>query len=577
MAKPSSGRHSNELHDIFGPARSALWVVGIFSVAINLLLLTGPLFMLQVYDRVIGSRSTSTLLVLFLIVGFLFTMMGLLDYFRGRILSRIGAQLVERLDSRIMRATMDRTASGGLRGTPATGAAELSRINALFGSSALGAVFDLPFTPLFVALLFLFHPLMGWFAIASSLVVFTLAVLNQRLTHAAHGEANRAAAEAEMRSTTMRTGIETLRGLGMSNELMARWQDARARALHHAMQAADRSGGFTQATKAFRMFIQSAILALGAWLVLQGMLTAGAMIAGSVLLGRALAPVEQTVGQWSAIQNAWMARKSLTKLLEETPEKPAPMALPRPAVALSVSEILVAPPGTRTPTLHQLSFEASAGDAIAVIGVSASGKSTLARALVGLWPPLHGEIRLGGATLGQFDREGLGRLLGYLPQEVMLFAGTVSENIARFTEGANPEDVVRAAQTAAAHELILSLPQGYDTQLSDGAPELSGGQRQRIGLARALFGDPILLVLDEPNSSLDDAGTKALNQSIAMARKLGQITLVMSHRPSALAHCNKVMLLDKGQIRAFGPRDEVLRTHVKNAGNFTRPRAVGEN
>ncbi|WP_349294975.1 type I secretion system permease/ATPase (plasmid) [Thioclava sp. 'Guangxiensis'] len=577
MAKPSSGRHSNELHDIFGPARSALWVVGIFSVAINLLLLTGPLFMLQVYDRVIGSRSTSTLLVLFLIVGFLFTMMGLLDYFRGRILSRIGAQLVERLDSRIMRATMDRTASGGLRGTPATGAAELSRINALFGSSALGAVFDLPFTPLFVALLFLFHPLMGWFAIASSLVVFTLAVLNQRLTHAAHGEANRAAAEAEMRSTTMRTGIETLRGLGMSNELMARWQDARERALHHAMQAADRSGGFTQATKAFRMFIQSAILALGAWLVLQGMLTAGAMIAGSVLLGRALAPVEQTVGQWSAIQNAWMARKSLTKLLEETPEKPVPMALPRPAVALSVSEILVAPPGTRTPTLHQLSFEASAGDAIAVIGVSASGKSTLARALVGLWPPLHGEIRLGGATLGQFDREGLGRLLGYLPQEVMLFAGTVSENIARFTEGANPEDVVRAAQTAAAHELILSLPQGYDTQLSDGAPELSGGQRQRIGLARALFGDPILLVLDEPNSSLDDAGTKALNQSIAMARKLGQITLVMSHRPSALAHCNKVMLLDKGQIRAFGPRDEVLRTHVKNAGNFTRPRAVGEN
>ncbi|WP_339115461.1 type I secretion system permease/ATPase [Thioclava sp. GXIMD2076] len=577
MAKPSSGRHSNELHDIFGPARSALWVVGIFSVAINLLLLTGPLFMLQVYDRVIGSRSTSTLLVLFLIVGFLFTMMGLLDYFRGRILSRIGAQLVERLDSRIMRATMDRTAAGGLRGTPATGAAELSRINALFGSSALGAVFDLPFTPLFVALLFLFHPLMGWFAIASSLVVFTLAVLNQRLTHAAHGEANRAAAEAEMRSTTMRTGIETLRGLGMSNELMARWQDARARALHHAMQAADRSGGFTQATKAFRMFIQSAILALGAWLVLQGMLTAGAMIAGSVLLGRALAPVEQTVGQWSAIQNAWMARKSLTKLLEETPEKPAPMALPRPAVALSVSEILVAPPGTRTPTLHQLSFEASAGDAIAVIGVSASGKSTLARALVGLWPPLHGEIRLGGATLGQFDREGLGRLLGYLPQEVMLFAGTVSENIARFTEGADPEDVVRAAQTAAAHELILSLPQGYDTQLSDGAPELSGGQRQRIGLARALFGDPILLVLDEPNSSLDDAGTKALNQSIAMARKLGQITLVMSHRPSALAHCNKVMLLDKGQIRAFGPRDEVLRTHVKNAGNFTRPRAVGEN
>ncbi|WP_330647234.1 type I secretion system permease/ATPase (plasmid) [Thioclava litoralis] len=577
MVAPRNSKPSGELRHIFGPARGALWAIALFSVAVNVLLLTGPLFMLQVYDRVIGSRSSSTLLVLFLIVGFLFTVMGLLDYFRGRILARIGAQLVERLDARIMRATLERTASATYRNQPATGATELSRINALFGSPALGAVFDLPFTPIFVALLFFFHPLMGWFAIASSVIVFTLAVLNQRYTHAAHAEANRAAAEAEMRSTVMRSGLETLRGLGMSRQMLDRWQNARDRALLHGMKAADRSGGFTQATKAFRMFIQSAMLALGAWLVLQNMLTAGAMIAGSVLLGRALAPVEQTVGQWAAIQNAWNARKSLSRLLDETPEKEAPMSLPRPKPELTVSDILVAPPGSRTPTLHQLSFEAVAGDAIAVIGVSASGKSTLARALVGLWPTLHGEIRLGGAALAHFDREALGRLLGYLPQEVTFFAGTVAENIARFTPNADPKDIVYAAQTAAAHELILSLPQGYDTPLSDGAPELSGGQRQRIGLARAIFGNPILLVLDEPNSSLDDAGTKALNQSISIARKQGQITLVMSHRPSALAHCNKVLLLDKGQIRAFGPRDEVLRSHVKNASNFVRPKAVGEN
>lgn len=560
MSRPAAVRNNGaeELRRVLLRSSWAVAAVMLFSAAINLLILVGPLFMLQVYDRVLGSRSSSTLFVLFGIVVFLFVVMGILDHLRGRILARIGARLQTGLDRRVLSAVLRQAEQPGLRRQPAVGLSALSQLQAPFLSPTLGAVLDLPWTPIFVAVLFLFSDMMGWFAVGAIIVVFILAVLNQVVTRKAQQEAQRNGGEADQRGLVMRREIDTLRGLGMRGALSNRWATSRDAALSAQMSAADRGGAMTITTKTFRMLVQSAILALGAWLVLQEQLTAGAMIAGSILLGRALAPVEQTVGQWAVLQKAWMARRRLLQLLNDFPEVSPPMALPRPDARVEVADVIVVPPGTGKPTLQNVRFLAEPGDAIAVIGPSASGKSSLAKALVGLWPPARGTIRLGGAKLDQYDPDVLGAMIGYLPQDVVLFAGTVAENIARFDPEAKPDDIVAAAQMAAAHDLILSLPEGYNTQIGDGAAELSGGQRQRIGLARAFYGNPVMLVLDEPNAALDDTGIMALNTGIANARQAGKLVLVMSHRPSALAECNKVIVIEGGAMRAIGPRDEIL-------------------
>ncbi|OCX65355.1 protease/lipase ABC transporter permease/ATP-binding protein [Thioclava sp. SK-1] len=558
MAQKGKNAGAKELRKALGRSGGALAAVALFSAAINLLMLTGPLFMLQVYDRVLGSGSSSTLFVLFGIVVFLFLTMGILDHVRGRVLARIGARLQQGLDRRVLSASLIEAENPDARKRPAAALAALNHLQAPFLSPSLGAVLDLPWTPLFLAILFMFNIWMGWFAVGAALIVAILAILNQMATRKTQGDSQRFAGEADMRGAVMRREIDTLRGLGMRKELSERWKTARDSALGSQMAASDRGGAFTTGTKAFRMLVQSAMLALGAWLVLQEQLTAGAMIAGSILLGRALAPVEQTVGQWAVLQRAWIAKSRLNELLSMVPETDPPMELPRPEPKLELQDVIVVPPGAKAPTLQRATFTALPGDAIAVIGPSASGKSTLARAMVGLWPIARGEIRLGGAKIDQYDPDRLGKLMGYLPQDVMLFAGTVAENIARFQPDANPESTVAAARLAAAHDLILSLPNGYDTQLSDGGSELSGGQRQRIGLARAFFGDPVVLVLDEPNAALDDVGVRALNTAISNARKVGKLVFVMSHRPSALAECNKVLLIESGAPRAFGPRDEVL-------------------
>jgi PrtD family type I secretion system ABC transporter len=350
----------------------------------------------------------------------------------------------------------------------------------------------------------------------------------------------------------------------MSQTMTNQWLVSRQQALSTSIAAADSGGGLAIITKTVRMLLQSAVLALGALLVLEGQLTGGAIIAGSTLLGRALSPVEQLVGHWALFQRAFVAWRDLTRLLAAVPPDTKRMHLPRPEPRLEVKDLTIVPPGEQSPILRGVSLAATAGDAIAVIGPSASGKSTLARALAGVWPATRGEIRLAGADLPQYDRDHLGAYLGYLPQDVLLFTGTVAENVSRFDPTATPEAIVDAARKAAAHELILSLPQGYDTVLTEGGGRISGGQRQRIGLARAFYGDPSILILDEPNSSLDDPGVQALNQAISTARADGKIVLIMSHRPSALAECNLVLILDGGQMRGFGPRDEVLNRFVKN-------------
>ena len=563
MTGRSDHRAGNELSRAFSGQTRAFLGVAVFSASVNVLMLTGPLFMLQVYDRVLASRSSATLAVLFGIVVFLYGLMGLLDHFRGRVLARIGAGVQAALDGRVFAAVLRQAEVPSLRDRPAGALRDLAAIQGALSSPGMGALFDLPWAPLFVAVLFVFHPWFGWFALASGGIVLALALLNQARTQVPQREAARLIAQSEARTEAARKAVETLRGLGMAPALAAQWQATRDAALTATMAAADRAGALSMATRTIRLLLQSAVLALGALLVLRQELTPGAMIAGSILLGRALAPVEQAVSHWPQMQRALTGWRDLSRLLAALAPDRAPMDLPRPEARLAVRNLTVVPPGETTPVLQGLTFSAEPGDAIAVIGPSAAGKSSLARALVGIWPATRGEIRLGGADLDQYGRDRLGRWLGYLPQDVMLFSGRVADNIARFEAEAHPEQILQAAMQAEAHELIKGLPQGYDTPITDGGGRLSGGQRQRIGLARAFFGDPVLLVLDEPNASLDDPGVQALNRAIAQARKAGKVVLVMSHRPSALAECNKVMVLDGGQMLGFGPRDEMLARFLR--------------
>lgn len=548
--------------------------VGLFSAAVNLLMLTGPLFMLQVYDRVLASRATATLLVLFGIVLFLYGLMGLLDHVRGRVLARLGARLQNDLDQQAFKLVLDQADRPRLREKPASALRDLAAVQGLMSSSAMGHLFDLPWTPFFIAILFVFHPWLGWFGLAGALIVLVLALVNRWATRVPQDEAARLAADADARMEMTRKSIETARGLGMTGTLTARWKGAREAALAAQMEASDKGGGFAVATKTFRLLLQSAVLGLGAWLVLRNELTAGGMIAASIVLGRALAPVEQIVGQWPQFQRARAGWLSLKTLFQEAGAARPPMPLPRPEPKLLVQGLTVLPPGQHiTPVLVDVNLRAGPGDAVAVIGPSASGKSSFARALTGFWPATRGEIRLAGADLPQYDRDVLGRLIGYLPQDVVLFPGTIAENISRFDPDAKWEEIVSAAKSAAAHELILTLPKGYDTVLTEGGGLLSGGQRQRIGLARAFYGDPVMLVLDEPNASLDDPGVQALNKAVANARAAKKLVFLMSHRVSALAECNLVLMLENGRVREFGPRDEVLSRVLRPVPNPPQPAA----
>lgn len=556
-------KQSRELSRTLAGFRYELIGVVVFSAAVNLLMLTGPLFMLQVYDRVLSSRSSATLVALFGLVVFLYTLMGFLDHVRGRVLARIGAGFQSALDRRVFDAVLRQAENADQRSRPATGLRDLTSIQSLLASPALTALIDLPWAPAFLALLFVFHPMMGWFALAGGFILFVLAFTNQRVTGAAQQEAGQLAAQAEGRTENMRKSIETVQGLGMKEPLTDGWSDVRRQALTSRIFAADKRGRLAATTKAFRLLLQSGILALGAWLVLRGELTPGAMIAGSILLGRALAPVEQSVAQWAVFQAAVQGWRSLQAMLSATPPKQEVMALPAPESRMQVAGLSVAPVGAAKPLLMGVSFDIRPGEAVAVIGPSAAGKSTLAKALTGVWPPRTGEIRLGGAELHQYAPDRLGLLLGYLPQDVVLFPGTIAQNVARFGPDADPEKIVEAARAAGAHDLILGLPNGYDTVITDGGSRLSGGQRQRIGLARALFGNPAVLILDEPNSSLDDSGVRSLNKAISDAKDAGQAVLIISHRPSALAQCERVLLIDNGKMRAFGPRQDVLEKFVR--------------
>jgi len=540
------------------------WTVAIFSVFVNILMLTGSLYMLQIYDRVLPSRSEETLLALTILVAALFTLMGVLDYARGRVSARIGAIAQARLDGRVFRATLRRSVLSSERSRPATGLKDLESVQRLMASPVLFAVFDMPWAPVFIFLIYSFHPWLGHLALAGGAILVVITLLNQLLTRKPEAESNAATMEGDNFAETIRQQGDMIQALGMRGAVQARWQALRNRSLAAQLSSSDRVSQFSTISKTFRFFLQSAVLGLGAYLVLHGQMSAGMMIAGSILLGRALAPVEQAIGGWPLVQRARRGWTQLKVLLEQTPEHDNPTALPRPRAFFDVKEITVFPPEQQKATLRMLSFRVAPGQALGVIGASASGKSTLARVLTGIWRPASGSVRLDGATLDQFEPDVLGSYIGYLPQDVVLFDGTVAENIGRLLPNPDPAEVVAAAKKAGAHEMILNLPQGYDTSVSAGGARLSGGQKQRIGLARAFYGDPEVLVLDEPNSNLDSAGQDALNAAIQQAKGEGKLVIIMAHRPAGIAECDMILILDGGIAKAFGPRDEVLKAHVRN-------------
>ncbi|SOC07210.1 ATP-binding cassette subfamily C protein [Rhodobacter sp. JA431] len=555
--------------------RRLFWAVGLFSVFVNLLMLTGPMFMLQVYDRVLGARSVETLTALFLLVLFLFTAMGLLDYARGRVTARIGARVQASLEARVFDAALRRNALAPNDAISTAALRDLDAVNKFLSSPVFLAIFDLPWVPVFLSAIFLFHPLLGLLSICGGVLLIAVTLINQWVTSRPLQMATGAQIASERMSDQLREEAELIQALGMRNAAFGRWRKARSQAADSMLGATDMGGGFTTFTKTFRIFLQSAILALGAYIVLQGEMTAGAMIAGSILMGRALAPVEQAVGGWAIVSRARDGWGRLALLLSTMPRQPNHTALPRPKAVLEAQTLTVAPPGSQSPTLRAVSFRLDPGQALGVIGPSGAGKSTLARAICGLWRPANGSLRLDGATLDQYDPDVLGQLIGYLPQRVTLFDGTIAENIARLSDNPNPEMVVDAAKRAAAHKLILDLPEGYDTKVTQAGGRLSGGQIQRIGLARALYGNPVLLVLDEPNANLDNEGSQALNIAVRGMKAAGGAVLIMAHRPAAIAECDTLLVLDNGIRRAFGQREEVLKAMVQNAAEIGRKPGPG--
>ncbi len=567
MAKIDQTIGQSELQEARRESRGLFWTAAFFSIFVNLLMLTGPLFMLQTYDRVLGSRSEETLVALFILVAFLFLIMGIIDWARGRLLTRMGARFQASLDRRVFEAMLKKAAtdrSGEAEGMGGQQLKDLEAVQRFYASPVFSALFDLPWAPIFLIGITIFHPWLGLMGIAGGCVLVVITVLNQLTTRTAAIKSAAASYSSDRYSEHLQNEAETIRSLGMQGNAFDKWSKVRERALQQGTRAADLGGSFSTATKTFRLFLQSTMLALGAYLVLLGEVTPGVMIAGSILLGRALAPIEQVINQWSTVQRAKRGWGNLVELLSEVPEDRTQIELPRPAARLDVNQLTLIPPGARQASLRLISFKINPGEAVGVIGPSGSGKSTLARALTGVWWPAGGKIRLDGATLDQYQPEKLAEYIGYLPQRVTLFDGTIAENIARLSTKPDDAKVVEAAKKAAAHEMILKLPSGYDTLVQTAGTQLSGGQIQRIGLARALYDDPVLLVLDEPNANLDNEGSNALNAAIRSVKERKGAVLIMAHRPAAIKECDNLLVLEDGARRAWGPREKVMSEMLAN-------------
>ncbi len=560
-------------------ARRAFLAVALFSIVANVLLLTGPLYMLQIYDRVMASGSVPTLVAISLLAMGLYAMLGVFNFLRSRVMSRVGAWLDEHLGEDALRLWIVRH-SAAPAGSPILSEqkplSDLALLRTYIASPAFLALFDLPWFPFYLLILFIFHPYLGYLALAGAALVLMLALLNMHLT----GNATVASGLHERNATLFAEqccrNAEAVMAMGMLENLQRYWRRLHRHALHHGQRASDRSEVISNLTKSSRMFIQSGLLGLGAWLALKGEISPGAIIAGSIIGGRALAPIDQAIAGWMHTLRAHQAYKRLHKLMglvRDAPQDRAP-SLPEPKGHLVVRKVSkLAPDGSLDSDgqprviLDDVNFTLSPGDGLGVIGPSAAGKTTLARLLTGVWLPDSGTVRLDGATFDQWDMLQLGRHIGYLPQSHELIAGTVAQNIARFDPDAADEDIIAAAQLAGVHEMILRLPDGYATHIGQHGARLSSGQRQRIALARAVFGMPRLVVLDEPNANLDSEGDRALTRTVERLREAGSVVVVMTHRPSAIAAVDLILMLDGGRQVDFGPKTEILRKYTRVAAS----------
>lgn len=528
------------------------------SLMINLLYLTGSFFMLEVYDRVLPSRSVPTLVGLMILAGGLYIAQGFLDVIRSRILVRIGSSLDDSLSERVYDTVVKLPLVGGGKGEGLQPLRDLDSIRSFLSSAGPGALFDLPWLPLYLGICFVFHPLIGTTALVGALILVGLTIATEIMTRVPAQRSTSYAARRNDLATSSRRNAEVLVAMGMAGRMAKRWNETNRDYMASQQSASDVAGGLGGAAKVLRMFLQSAVLAVGAWLVINQQATAGIIIAGSILSARALAPVDLAIAHWKGFVAARQGWHRLNKLLARMPVRDEPTLLDAPAKKLTVEAVSVVPPADQRIVAQDVSFALEAGNGLGIIGPSGSGKSSLLRALVGVWRPVRGNVRFDGAALEQWSPDVLGMHIGYLPQDVELFAGTIAQNISRFVPSADSADIIAAAREAGVHDMIVRMREGYDTQVGDNGSVLSAGQAQRVALARALYGKPFLVALDEPNSNLDTEGDEALTRAIQSVRARGGIVIVVAHRPVGIEAVDMVLFMRDGRVQAFGPKEQVL-------------------
>jgi PrtD family type I secretion system ABC transporter len=557
MAAAPVARRS-ELGDALRACRAAFIGLGIMSCMINLLYLTGSIFMLEVYDRVLPSRSVPTLVGLVVLVAVLYIAQGVLDLLRGRILGRIGTSLDEAINARVFETVVRLPLLVGSRNEGLQPLRDLDNVRSFLGSMGPGAFFDLPWLPFYLAICFTFHWLLGVTALVGAVILVTLTLITEFMSRGPAKEAMGLAARRNDLAATSRRNAEVLVAMGMSGRLNKRWGEANEEYLAGNQRASDVTGGLGAVAKVLRMMLQSSVLAAGAYLVIHQEATGGIIIAGSILSARALAPVDLAIAHWKGFVAARQSWHRLNRLLQQIPAANTQTLLQAPSKQLSAEAVTMVAPGDQRVIVQDVTFVLETGSGVGIIGPSGSGKSSLVRALVGVWMPARGKVRLDGAALDQWSSDVLGRYVGYLPQDVELFAGSVAQNICRFDPEAKSEAIIAAAKEAGVHEMIIKMREGYDTQIGEQGTALSAGQAQRVALARALYGNPFLIVLDEPNSNLDSEGDEALTRAVRAARERGAIVVVVAHRPIGIEGVDQLMVLRDGRMQAFGPKEQVL-------------------
>lgn len=549
--------HENSLQAALKACRSSFISVGFFSLFVNALMLVPTFYMLQVYGRVITSGNVTTLVMITIIMTVLMVTMGALEIVRSRIMVRVSTKLDILLSRNLYRASFKRALDSGGMDASAQALNDLTGLRQFMTGNGLFAFFDAPWLPIYIAVMFMFHPWFGWMAIACAIILVFFAVLNEKFTGATLAEANKENIAASLYTSKNLRNAEVIESMGMLNTLIDRWAKRQKKVLSLQSDASDKGGVMANVSKTFRMLVQSLILGLGAYLAINHEISGGLVIAGSVLLGRALAPLDLIIGSWKGFISARSQYTRLNDILQAQKAEPERMPLPAPQGHILVENLVVAAPGAQKPIIKGIGFSVPAGQVVGIIGPSASGKSTLARALMGIWQPQHGVVRLDGADIANWDKNELGPHVGYLPQDIELFEGSISENIARFAD-IDPHKVIAAARIAGVHEMILLLPSGYDTVIGSDGVNLSGGQRQRIGLARAIYGSPRLIILDEPNSNLDDTGEQALALAIMHMKSTGATIFVITHRTTILAQLDRLLVMSEGGISMYGPREQVM-------------------